>query len=99
MVLKEVILVLLRRAILLFVLLPESGCMNISNHSSPVGSVYAYSGTVDDALLIATPFQDTYGPEGSIARAYATLLLPFTILDMPLEIVADTITLPYDIFQ
>ena len=90
---------MVRRTIVGLATLMLAGCMNIANHCSAVGSVYAYSGTVDDAELIAIPFQSTYGAESDIARAYATLLLPFTILDMPLEIVADTITLPYDIFQ
>lgn len=85
---------------LAFVLLSvlHGGCMNLSSHRDGSG-VRIYGGTRDDAKVIAIPFRKANNAEESIEKAYATILLPLSIIDLPFEIVADTLTLPYDVFQ
>lgn len=77
-----------------------SGCANIRYRVEPMANGGPYHCTVSVAEIVALPFQSTpAGPEGGIAQAYATLLLPVTAIDLPLEAVADTLLLPWDFFR
>ena len=77
-----------------------SGCANMLYRIEPMANGGPFYCTVSVAELVALPFQGTpAGPEGGIAQAYATLLLPITLVDLPLEAVADTLILPWDFFR
>jgi len=76
-----------------------SGCFNVVIHADGEGGNCMYAGTVACSHTIALPFVGATGPEASIAEAYATLFLPLTIVDLPFEVVADTITFPYDVWR
>lgn len=77
-----------------------SGCANIRYRVEPMANGGPYYCTVSVAEIVALPFQgEPTGPEGGIAQAYATLLLPVTAIDLPLEAVADTLLLPWDFFR
>ena len=80
-----------------------AGCFSIDHHKtgelpSDIAQSGIYSGTRADCGVVAVPFSDPKGPEGGIAKALCTILLPVSIIDLPLELVADTVTLPYDIY-
>ncbi len=77
------------------------GCCNIAErdgkHSFATPPYYA---TCTVAGCIAIPFKDKpAGPEGGIAQAYCTLLLPALVVDLPFEAVADTVMLPWDLWK
>lgn len=77
-----------------------SGCANVLYRIEPMANGGPYHCTVSVAEIVALPFQsEPAGPEGGIAQAYATLLLPVTAIDLPLEAVADTLLLPWDFFR
>lgn len=72
------------------------GCANVIVHTESHNGITPYSGTYDCAKLLALPFKGDGGGEDAIASAYATLLFPVFLADLPLEIAMDTVTLPYD---
>ena len=83
-----------------------SGCANIMYHSDGCDSAPAvYRGTREDSRAVVQVF--AVKPEwhgGSLREAlYAhtacVLLSPALLVDWPFEVVADTLTLPYDIYK
>lgn len=58
---------------------------------------YPYYCTWEDAKVLTYPFHRPSGPEGGIARAYATVLFPFFLVDLPCEAVLDTVFMPADL--
>ena len=78
-----------------------SGCFNIIAHASDNGTTVPagmYNGTRES---LGTMLILTFGPFGGCgcygASLDGTLLfLPICLAEFPLEVVADTITLPYD---
>ena len=76
-----------------------SGCANILYRTDGMDrNRCPYYCTRVVAASVAAPFTEPKGPEGGIAKAWCTLLLPVTIIDLPLDAVVDTVLLPYDIF-
>ena len=76
-----------------------AGCANLfyrTDASAPNGGPYACTRGV--AECVAAPFREPSGPEGGIAKAYCTLLLPVTAVDLPFEAVLDTLLLPWDVW-
>ena len=83
-----------------------SGCANIRYHSDGCSKPPAvYRGTREDSRAVAQIFVKVpswHGgsvAEASYAHAACLILSPFLLIDWPLEVVADTITLPYDIYK
>lgn len=75
-----------------------SGCANRIMHSDGY-VVYPYSGTTEVTKIIALPFEGRKSSDAEVVQARATRLLPFFIVDFPFEVVADTVTLPYDTYN
>lgn len=74
-----------------------NGCCSFVNHTDKYTErAGVYSGTKECAIMLSLPFAQTSSAEESIARAYASILFPLFLIDFPFEIVADTITFPYD---
>jgi uncharacterized protein YceK len=75
-----------------------SGCICIDLHSStysvPAG---VYSGTYYCAEVLSIPFRGYRGTCAQWVREHTLLMYPVWLLDLPLELVADTCTLPYDL--
>lgn len=90
---------------ILAALLALCGCANIDLHHR--GKSYPMCGTVENANAASEIFAERpdmhYGSssEAGIAHAYAVvfspILLPCLLVDLPFEVVADIVTLPYDI--
>ena len=74
-----------------------AGCINVFAHID--GTAYPFGGTVECAKGIATPFVGADGPEAGIEEAWATILLPILVVELPFEVVADVATLPYDVYK
>ena len=77
-----------------------SGCANILYRTEGMKENRGpYFCTCAVAETIATAFRKPSGPEGGIAQAYATLFLPITVVDLPLDATVDTVLLPYDLIR
>lgn len=77
-----------------------SGCIGISDRTS--GKIeHLYQPTCEDAELVAIPFRDgsKMSSEGRIAKAYCTVILPLTVVDLPFEVVFDTVFVPWDAWE
>lgn len=74
------------------------GCVNIIEHTDNPRGAVPYAGTCGCCETIKGAFVTPKGPEGGMEQAYCQLFLPVTIVDLPLEVVADTVTLPYDTY-
>lgn len=74
-----------------------AGCINVFSHID--GTAYPFVGTVECAKGIATPFVGADGSEAGIEEAWMTLLLPILVVELPFEVVADVVTLPYDAYR
>lgn len=75
------------------------GCANImyrTNGSGPNRGPYFC--TCEMAGCVAAPFTEPKGPEGGIAKALCTLILPVTLVSLPCDAVLDTVFLPYDLW-
>lgn len=77
------------------------GCCNIMTRTDNRTSPYAcaphpYYCTWEDLNVLAAPFSEPTGPEGSIAKAYATVFSPVFLVDLPFEIALDTVFFPVD---
>ncbi|MCR5750459.1 MAG: YceK/YidQ family lipoprotein [Kiritimatiellae bacterium] len=75
-----------------------AGCINIATHVSdsdePAG---VYRGTSENAFITAVLLSGPIGIGCLHASFPQTLaVLPICLVDLPLEVVADTITFPYD---
>lgn len=77
-----------------------SGCIGIIDRTGNKSEIsYLYQPTCEDAEMISIPFKDgsKMSSEGRIAKAYCTVLLPVSIVDLPFEIVFDTVLIPWDL--
>jgi len=95
---------------LLFILaLALSGCANLNYHlgdkSDPWYRPYPYRSTKEVSQCIAQIFvempewHDGSSAEAAYSHALCVLLSPVLVVDWPLEVVADTVTLPYDVYK
>ena len=75
-----------------------SGCANILYRTDGSENFGPYYCTKVVAAFVAAPFTEPKGQEGRIARAWCTLFLPVTVIDLPLDAVVDTLLFPYDFF-
>ena len=92
---KPLVIVLLACAML-------AGCCNIMTRTECETEPYAcapypYYCTWEDMKVLAVPFSDPTGPEGSIAKAFATVFFPLFLIDLPFEAALDTVFLPADL--
>lgn len=89
---------LVASAVALSVTILLGGCCNILNHTDSHNSHSAgcFSGTIDCADTLAVPFREAQGADDSILQSLVIIMYPLLIVDLPLEVAADTITLPYD---
>ena len=85
------------KKLLVSMLLLLSGCANIANRNDG-RSLSPYQCTCEMAASVAAPFRRATGPEGQIAKAYLTLLLPVSVVSLPLDAVLDTVFLPWDMW-
>lgn len=77
-----------------------SGCISILERTEGGNKItQVYHPTCTCAESIAIPFRERRYGEDGIAQAICTVLLPFTIIDLPLDAVSDTICLPWDIYR
>ena len=81
-----------------------SGCANFAYHQDPPrNESLVYIGTREDSKAIAQIFcvkPEWHGgcySEAVYSHCVCVLLSPLLIVDWPLEVVADTVTLSYDI--
>lgn len=71
------------------------GCANFCAHVD--GNPVVYQGTRIGWDLLGSPFRCFGGDNADpITDSFGTLFWPFVVVDFPLEVVADTVTLPYD---
>ena len=81
-----------------------AGCANINNHKCNANEVYPFCGTASWCGIMSEVFSaqpDKHGGsagEAGIAHAYAVLLFPLIVIDLPFEVAADVVTLPYDVW-
>jgi uncharacterized protein YceK len=76
-----------------------AGCCNVvtrPEYGSTMWATPPYRCTCEVAECVAVPFSEPKGPEGAIARAWCTVLLPAFLVDVPFDAVADTVMLPWD---
>ena len=96
-----ILLGILLGLVFLYTLSLMSGCIGIQDRFVDKKIEYVYQPTCEDAGLIAIPFRDgsKMSSEGRTAKAYCTLFLPLTVVDLPFEVVFDTIFLPWDVWE
>lgn len=70
-----------------------SGCCNFMLHKE--GDAEIYGGTRYQWKLVKAPFNG----KNTIVAEMATFFYPFVIVDLPCEVVFDTLTLPLDCWQ
>ena len=74
-----------------------AGCFNVAVRMSPYTTIdQCYLATSMDAEMIAAPFVEESDLIDRAQKDIAIPLLPFAIVDLPLEVVLDTVFLPYD---
>ncbi len=77
-----------------------SGCANIIVRTDcDAWATKPYQCTCEVAEAIATPFSRPSGPEGGIAQAVCTVILPISIISLPCDAVLDTLMLPWDLYN
>lgn len=81
------------------------GCFNIVGHAASEKPYNPYEATRGISCGIAEAFVEkpewhggSHG-EAAMSHAYAVLFLPVFVVGLPLEAVADTLTLPYDLYR
>ena len=76
-----------------------SGCANIITRTDCDSWATApYQCTCEVAEAIAAPFSRPSGPEGGIAQAICTVILPISIISLPFDAAVDTAFLPWDLY-
>lgn len=84
-----------------------AGCANISHHTNdhdrnPAG---IYRGTrvgskaVAEIFIVKPEWHSGCYSEAMYAHCFSLLLSPVLLVDWPLEVVADTVTFPYDLYK
>ena len=77
-----------------------TGCANIIVRTDCDSWATApYQCTCEVSQAIATPFSRPSGPEGGIAQAICTVILPISIISLPFDAVIDTLMLPWDLYN
>lgn len=76
-----------------------SGCLNVMYRVQPMPNNGPYFYTQADAFLVSVPFRDAADYSSRSAKAAFALLLPLTLVDLPLECVVDTLFLPWDLYK
>ena len=96
----------MKRLLLVSALALLSGCANLMYHSDGCdGAPAVYRGTREDSRAVAQIFvvkpewHSGSRAEAMYAHAACVLLSPVLLVDWPFEVVADTLTLPYDIYK
>ena len=75
------------------------GCANIITRTDCDSWATApYQCTCEVAEAIAAPFSRPSGPEGGIAQAICTVILPISIISLPFDAAIDTVFLPWDLY-
>jgi len=74
-----------------------SGCYSLGEHASR--SVGMYKGTRECSEGIAAVFGSHSCPAGGFKNAIAVMMLPFHMMDLPFEVIADTISFPCDFIE
>lgn len=86
----------MKRAVAMLALgLSCSGCFNLMYHGDGPGADGVYVGTRADSLALAAAVTGELLPDPTVS----VLVSPVFMLDWPFEVVADTVTLPYDIYK
>lgn len=95
------------KALLVSLALLLAGCANISYHvdDSDPNPAGIYRGTREGSKAVAEIF--TVMPEwhsgcyseAEYAHCFCLLFSPVILVDWPLEVAADTVTLPYDLYK
>lgn len=81
------------------------GCVNIVGHVAgerpyrPYAGTKAMCGGIVEAFVEKPEWHWGCAGEAGMAHAYSALLFPVWVIGLPLEAVADTITLPYDLLK
>lgn len=70
-----------------------TGCCNWFLHTN--GHYEMYGGTTYQWEIVTSPFCDGH----SYVSEIATYFFPFVCLDLPFEVVSDTVTFPFDAWQ
>lgn len=74
------------------------GCANIITRTDcDAWATAPYQCTCEVAEAIAAPFSRPSGPEGGIAQAISTVILPISVISLPFDAVIDTLMLPWDL--
>lgn len=77
-----------------------TGCISIMERTESGSKItQVYHPTCTCAESIALPFRERRYGEDGIAQSICTVLLPCTIIDLPLDAVMDTVCLPWDIYR
>lgn len=82
-----------------------AGCCNIAQHrdgiARPFGGTRENANTMSEVFVSRPDLHHGCPSEAGIAHAYSVVLspvlLPLLIVDLPLEVVADVATMPYDL--
>lgn len=95
------------KALLAVIALLLAGCVNISRHidyrdRNPAG---IYRGTRECSKAVVEIFTEMpewhsgCSSEAMYAHCLSLLISPVILVDWPLEVVADTVTFPYDLYK
>lgn len=77
-----------------------TGCANIIVRTDcDAWATKPYQCTCEVAEAIAAPFSRPSGPEGGIAQAVCTVILPISVISLPCDAVLDTLMLPWDLLN
>ena len=93
----------LRHCIVAVALALCSGCVNVFLHIDR--HAYVYSGTrtacvaATEIFAVRPSLHSGSALEASYAHCIAFAMAPSILIDIPFEVVADTVTLPYDLFH
>lgn len=78
---------------ILWMCLGFGGCCNYMFHRQ--GEFGVYVGTRHQWRIVKAPFDE----RNEILGRLVTFIYPFVLLDLPCEVVADTVTLPFDLWK
>jgi len=80
-----------------------SGCLCIHEHidgrSKPYGATVCVCRGIAEAFVEKPEWHCGCTSEARMSHAWAAILLPVSVVCVPFEAVADTVTLPYDLLN
>ena len=87
------------KALALSLAILAGGCIGMVDRFGSGAEIHGlYQPTRECADLVSIPFRKRgAGAEEGIAKAFCTIVLPVTTIDLPFEVVFDTIFIPYDL--